>query len=43
MKDKYEKQIAKLKTSPPPIVTEEQRQRLIALRQRLLAGSEKKK
>jgi len=36
-KDKYEKQIAKLKASPPPILNEERRKDLIAQRERLLA------
>ena len=37
MKDKYEKQIAKLKVSPRPILNEKRRQELIAQRERLLA------
>ena len=37
MKDKYEKQIAKLKASPRPILNEKRRQELIAQRERLLA------
>jgi hypothetical protein len=37
-KDKYEKQIAELKASPPPICDEEKRRKLIAQRERLLAG-----
>lgn len=40
MKDKYEKQIANLKALPQPIITEEQRQKLIAQRQRLLGGDQ---
>jgi hypothetical protein len=42
MQAKYEKQIAKLKATPQPIITEEQRRRLIAARERLVAELHKK-
>jgi hypothetical protein len=41
MKEKHEKEIAELKTSRQPVFAEEQRQKLIALRERALAKSEK--
>lgn len=40
MKDKYEKQIAELKASPPPILNKERRKELIAQRERILAAEE---